>query len=802
MAAKKIFSFALIWLLFLVLISASWATAKTFQAKETDLVRIVPEAIDPNNDQIHYYYTPPLNGQGEWQTTYGDAGEYTINITASDGVSQTMQRIKLIIDKKNRAPIITEKKIVVKETQTIDLKSIVKDPDGDPLSYTFNPPFDRNGQWKTKYGDAGTFVTNFGVSDGESAVKGRVEIEVIATNRAPVIVSSFYDNYSNNNYSNTHAGKIDNGKLLLREGEALNYYVQANDSDGDSLSLEWKLDQNVISTKSHGKYYFDFNSSGEHILEVSVSDGVEATTEAWAISVKNVMQKPELHLQPIIVREGEKIILNLPKKDQEGNTLSYTLSGAGTRFNTKGEWQTDYNDSGEYKLSVVAANEDASTSLDVDITILEVDRPPVLSSLPVALEANEGELINLKINADDPDGDSIKLTAMNLPAGAEFNNNNNDNNDNKAITWTPSYDTVKREANSFNNFLNALRLEHYFLTTKAFPINITGCSKGLCISKIIKIIVHNKNRAPEFVRSSLPTIKETETVRADAEAVDSDGDIVRYYYTIPLGTRTGKWKTNYGDKGNYPVYVTATDGYASTIVPLNLSVLKKDRAPSLSIRNDDIKVNEMQEFTLKLSATDPDGDNLTLSLEELPPGASFKDGFFVWSPNYDTVKNKTTSWWSNLISKSDYLNRKFSPDKAIVWLSFVASDGEIDTLHPVKVTVKNVNRAPQIVDYLPSDEAVLPIGTPIIFHVAAKDLDNGKLNFEWDFGLGEKEVKGTDTIERTFTSLGKKKIKVTVDDGRNEVEKEWNVQVVNAPVLPVEEPFTIKVYVIEQNRSS
>ncbi|MEK6846382.1 MAG: PKD domain-containing protein, partial [Nanoarchaeota archaeon] len=363
--------------------------------------------------------------------------------------------------------------------------------------------------------------------------------------------------------------------------------------------------------------------------------------------------------------------------------------------------------------------------------------------------------------------------------------------------------------------LNALRLERHFLGTEKFTVNVTSCGEELCTSKSFNFLVKNQNRAPIFSSpaslspassaSSLGIkVKETEKAQLKAPAWDPDGDIVRYYYTAPLGKRDGKWKTDYGNKGNYTVYVTATDGKLSSTIPISLEVQKNNRAPTIKINDDKLLVNEKQEFMFKVSANDADGDNLTLRLDNLPLGASFSNGVFLWAPGQDTVKNKTSGWWNNFVSDFNYLNKKFNTEKAVVWLSFVASDKEVDTVHPVKVTVKNVNRAPEIVDFMPLEGAagtvVASLNNPLTFHVAAKDADGDALSYTWDFGGWEKEITGTPAVQRTFTSLGVKKVKVTVSDGRESVEKEWQVIVVEQPapeVKPEEVPFTVKVYVLE-----
>src|SRR3989338_870753 len=121
----------------LLLIPAALAAMKTFRVQETEFVRLNPQAIDADNDKIVYTYSKPLDEQGEWQTTYDDAGEYPITITASDGVTETKEEIILIVENKNQPPILKENKIVIKETQEVDLKQFVQDPDNDVLSFVF-----------------------------------------------------------------------------------------------------------------------------------------------------------------------------------------------------------------------------------------------------------------------------------------------------------------------------------------------------------------------------------------------------------------------------------------------------------------------------------------------------------------------------------------------------------------------------------------------------------------------------------------------------------------------------------------
>lgn len=50
-------------------------------------------------------------------------------------------------------------------------------------------------------------------------------------------------------------------------------------------------------------------------------------------------------------------------------------------------------------------------------------------------------------------------------------------------------------------------------------------------------------------------------------------------------------------------------------------------------------VNEGEYLAFSLMATDPDGDNLTFSADNLPAGATFSSGIFEWTPDYDQSGN-------------------------------------------------------------------------------------------------------------------------------------------------------------------
>ena len=102
-------------LVLIFIFSIAAENEQSLTAYETDLVKLKVKATDLDNDNITYSFSKPFDQKGEWQTGYDDMGEYNVNITASDGVHQTVKVIKLNIKNKNRPPILLTNKLTVNE---------------------------------------------------------------------------------------------------------------------------------------------------------------------------------------------------------------------------------------------------------------------------------------------------------------------------------------------------------------------------------------------------------------------------------------------------------------------------------------------------------------------------------------------------------------------------------------------------------------------------------------------------------------------------------------------------------------
>jgi hypothetical protein len=134
---------------------------------------------------------------------------------------------------------------------------------------------------------------------------------------------------------------------------------------------------------------------------------------------------------------------------------------------------------------------------------------------------------------------------------------------------------------------------------------------------------------------------------------------------------------------------------------------------------------------------------------------NIQDTTITWTPDYDTSLSGVNN----------------------ITLQATVSDGADTTDIEIPILVEHVNRAPIIKTAQPKSGSKGIAGRPVTFIIDAVDPDGDTLTYTWDFGLLEK-YNGTSAMRRTFTSPGKKKVKVTVSDGKEKVKEEWNINMV------------------------
>ncbi|MBT4604545.1 hypothetical protein HOC01_02815 [archaeon] len=767
--ARKTLVTGLILCLIILISSIAVLAIPEFNALEGEVLYLSAETFDLDGDLVITTYPEPFDSTGRWITDHEDAGEYVVTILAEDSAgNEVSQDIILVVEDVNQEPYLLENSLTFEEGDEIDLREVLADPDNDVLDYSFSEPFDSEGVWQTGPLDAGRYVIEVTMDDGEFSLLREVEIVIEDVNVAPEILDIF---------------EADGINFNLDEGEMIDLYVEAVDLDGDEISYSWYVDEEKVSIDASFDLNFDYESGDEvYTLALLISDLEHEQWLSWSVSVDDLNRAPEVDSITMNAAEGETISLDLLLIDLDGNGITYTFDQL---FDENGQYTVGYEDAGEVEVLGFASDGELTTEFTVTILIEDTDRAPAIYG-STFYDANEGEVMEFILEGEDLDGDFVTFSVVSgLPDGAAFSSKG-------VFSWEVPYDAILRESNFVTDIFNSLRIENWFTSERSYDLRVKACGAIECSEATVELIISNVNLAPEFVTLGDLVVSETDIATIEVLASDLDNDVLTYYFSEPFDS-TGSWETDFEDSGAYYITVTASDGYLTADETVEVIVEKTNRDPWFTLSKDDYTVLEGEEVKFFIEAKDLDNeDDLTITLVNGPDGSWFGDGTYSWVPSYDVIENKSTGFFSNVIGRSDVLTRYFGGDQETFWLEFMVTDGEAQVLMPVSVTVKNVNRAPQIDDLEPgfSDSFAIGFDDAIDFSVDAIDLDGDELTYAWKFsGFDLNKIEGPSSISRVFSSSGTKKVSVRVCDGRNCVMQEWTLEVIGDEVI-VEESNT------------
>lgn len=242
---------------------------EVIRVKENEYLSLKPKINDPDGDPITFSFSLPLNEQGEWKTNYGDAGEYTASLSATDSVLTTTKRIKIIVERVNVAPVIDNvKDLVVSEGEVVSFQPSVTDPNGDPISVTVSEPL-KNGLFQTDHTSAGEYTLKVVASDGELETEKTFTLIVKEVNSLPKI------------------SPLEN--IFVREGETV--YIKPEVSDLDQDEIVVTISEPV---GNDGVWETGFTDKGEYSITITASDGKDTVTKIVQVTIEDVNVAPEI----------------------------------------------------------------------------------------------------------------------------------------------------------------------------------------------------------------------------------------------------------------------------------------------------------------------------------------------------------------------------------------------------------------------------------------------------------------------------------------------------------------------------
>jgi len=420
------------------------------------------------------------------------------------------------------------------------------------------------------------------------------------------------------------------GDKTVGEGQTLQFTLSATDPDGNALTYSasnlppgstFDLATRTFSWTPG----YDQTGIYPNVIFTVTDNGTPplSASEAITITVGNVNRPPLLNsIGPKSVAEGDLLTFTISATDPDGDPLTYEASNlpTGAQFDKATRaftWTPAYGQAGSYPNIILSVTDgSASASEAITITVGHTNRPPVLDPIGTK-NINEGQLLEFMVTAKDPDNDALLFSAGNLPTNAIFDPTA------QKFSWTPNFGQA-------GNY------------TVTFTVTDIG-SPALSDHETMTITVGHVNRPPVLDPIGNKTVKEGETLTFSISATDPDQDPLTYAASnLPTGatfdtsTRVFTWTPGYNQADNYPnVRFAATDsGGLCAFETITITVGNVNRPPIL----DPIgakTVLEGETLNITLTASDPDGDALTFSAGQLPPGASFSGQTFTWTPGYD-----------------------------------------------------------------------------------------------------------------------------------------------------------------------
>ena len=697
-------------------------------------------AEDPDFNPLTYSATEvpdsadfdPLTREFTWTPVYGESGTYDVTFNVSDGDLSDSETITISVGLVNRAPelgSIGDK--TISEGSELNFTISANDPDGNALEYTTSTlpdgaSFDAVSHvftWTPDYEQEGSYSIDFSVSDGSLADSETISIEVLNTNRAPVL---------------SEIGNMD-----VAEGEEISFTIDANDPDSDTLSYSASgiPDDAVFNINTRTFVWTPgYDDSGNYEVTFSVSDGDLNDSESITITVGSVNRPPVLaFIGDKIIDENSELSFKITGTDLDQDDLTYSIQNKPVdAYFDEGtgqfSWTPDYEASGTYSVILGVSDGYLNDSETVTITVYDVNRAPVLDNIRNK-QINEGEELSFTVSASDDDGDSLIYYSTGVPQGANFDPNT------REFTWTPDFD----DSGSYSVT---------FYVSDSYQLD----------SESIIITVGSVNRAPELEPIGDKTIGEGSEIRLTVSGSDPDSNDLTYSATgIPdgadfdEGTQEFVWIPDYDQSGTYNVTFSVSDGDLSDSETISIIVTSVNRAPEL-VPTGDIFVDENELLTISLHAGDEDeGDILHYSVIDTLENSAINasTGVFTWTPSYD--------------------------DAGVHYVVFSVSDGQAKDTENVKITVYNVNRPPQI--DIPSKVFVAENDT-LVLDLNASDPDNTPLGISKDFASGSLH-NGIFTWNTGYEDEGNYDVTFTVSDGELEVSQTVEIIVTGSNSAPV-----------------
>ena len=485
------------------------------------------------------------------------------------------------------------------------------DPDGDDLIWsitTSGVPFaiGANGKLSSNAAldfeakDSYTFTVR--ASDGTDATTAEVTVDVTDVDESPVVAPV--------------------ADITAAEDAPITpVTIRATDPEGKPVTLTvTDLPQGLTFDAAANAITGTPTVPGTSTVTVTAADGTGPaarsvdTVETFTITVTNVNDAPVIDDQAFSVAEGSvngTVVGTLAATDEDGDDLAF--SGGSAQFAVAGNGTVTVKDSaalvdgaGPFTFTATVSDDDTDADATVTVELVDVDNAPVAAdkSFSVAENAAPGTSVGTA-TATDADGDAIRFAITGGNAGSVF-----------AIDAATGAIAV------------AGSLDHE--TTGSYTLTVRATAGAKSDDATVTVTVTDVNEAPVLGAIADQDVTEDAAITPiQVTVTDPDqGDSATVTVTaLPAGLTYNPSTRRIGGTPTVPgssaVTVTATDGDLTASRTFTIVVANVNDKPVIAPVSDRNATEDTAIAPIVITASDEDGDTVTLSTSTLPTGLSF-----------------------------------------------------------------------------------------------------------------------------------------------------------------------------------
>ncbi|MBO9699741.1 MAG: carbohydrate-binding protein [Sporocytophaga sp.] len=605
-------------------VSLTAPTANTvFTVGETITINANASDSDGSVAKVEFYQGTTKIGEDatspySFSWTNAAAGSYVITAKATDdkGASTTSASVTITVNAKaNVAPTVSltapTANTVFTVGETITISANASDVDGSVSKVEFY-------QGATKLGEDATSPYSFSWTN---AAAGSYVITAKATDDKGASTTSSSVMITVNekaNVSPTISLTTPTANTVFTAGETITISANAADSDGSVAKVEFYQGNTKLGEDVTSPYSFSWTNAavGSYVITAKATDdkGASTTSSSVAITVNEKTNvSPTVSLTAPTSNQvftvGEAVIISANASDADGSVakVEFYLGDLKIGEDVSSPFSISWTDVpvGGYTITAKAFDDKGASTIStaINFTVNAKDNalPTVSIVTPVPNAVfGEGEVINISVNASDPDGSISKV---------EF------------YQGTTKIGEVSSSPYSFS--WTGIAAGSYSIAAKA-----TDDKGASTTSSIVTIFVQAKENLSPAVSIISPLTNTSfdagATITFSANASDADGSVAKvefYQGATKIGEDASSpysfsW-TNVA-AGNYSITAKATDdkGAATTSSVINIVVKALDgKAPTVVITSPANNATFVKGKTITINADASDVDGTIAKVE-------------------------------------------------------------------------------------------------------------------------------------------------------------------------------------------